>query len=50
MRKAYVYSVFPSLYQSGRSARPRTRWYHEQDRIPAVASVIGKSPKMIPVE
>jgi len=51
MRKAYVYSVFPSLYQSWKiSSAADAVGTIEQDRITAVAGVIGKSPKMIPVE
>ena len=51
MRKAYVYSVFPSLYQSWKiSSAADVVGTIEQDRITAVAGMIGKSPKMIPVE
>ena len=51
MRKAYVYSVFPSLYQSWKiSSAADAVGTIEQDRITAVAGMIGKSPKMIPVE
>ena len=51
MRKAYVYSVFPSLYQSWKiSSAADAVGTIEQDRITAVAGVIGKSPRMIPVE
>jgi hypothetical protein len=51
MRKAYVYSVFPSLYQSWKISSPGDSvGTIEQDRITAVAGVIGKEPHMIPVE
>ncbi len=51
MRKAYVYSVFPSLYQSWKISSPADAvGTIEQDRITAVAGVIGKQPRMIPVE
>ena len=51
MRKAYVYAVFPSLYQSWKiSSAADAVGTIEQDRITAVAGVIGKSPRMIPVE
>jgi hypothetical protein len=51
MRKAYVYSVFPSLYQSWKISSPADAvGTIEQDRITAVAGMIGKQPKMIPVE
>ena len=51
MRKAYVYSVFPSLYQSWKiSSAADAVGTIEQDRITAVSGIIGKSPRMIPVE
>ena len=51
MRKAYVYSVFPSLYQSWKiSSAADAVGTIEQDRITAVAGTIGKPPHMIPVE
>jgi hypothetical protein len=51
MRKAYVYSVFPSLYQSWKiSSAADAVGTIEQDRITAVAGMIGKAPRMIPVE
>src|SRR5262249_5592018 len=51
MRKAYVYSVFPSLYQSWKiSSAADAVGTIEQDRITAVAGVIGRAPRMIPVE
>src|SRR5207247_5786515 len=51
MKKAYVYSVFPSLYQSWKiSSAADAVGTIEQDRITAVAGMIGKAPRMIPVE
>jgi SpoIVB peptidase S55 len=51
MRKAYVYSVFPSLYQSWKISSPADQvGTIEQDRITAVSGMIGKTPRMIPVE
>jgi hypothetical protein len=51
MKKAYVYSVFPSLYQSWKiSSAADPVGTIEQDRITAIAGQIGKSPRMIPVE
>ncbi|HET7746035.1 MAG TPA: SpoIVB peptidase S55 domain-containing protein [Vicinamibacteria bacterium] len=51
MRKAYVYSVFPSLYQSWKiSAAGEAVGTIEQDRNTAVAGRIGAVPRMIPVE
>jgi hypothetical protein len=51
MRKAYVYSVFPSLYQSWKiSSAADAVGTIDQDRITAVAGTIGKQPRMIPVE
>jgi hypothetical protein len=51
MRKAYVYSVFPSLYQSWKiSSAADAVGTIEQDRITAVAGTLGKAPHMIPVE
>ena len=51
MKKAYVYSVFPSLYQSWKiSAAGDAVGTIEQDRITAIAGRIGKPPRMIPVE
>jgi hypothetical protein len=52
MRKAYVYSVFPSLYQSWKISVPEGDPVGtiEQDRTTAVAGTLGKKPRMIPVE
>jgi SpoIVB peptidase S55 len=52
MRKAYVYSVFPSLYQSWKISVPDGDPVGtiEQDRATAVAGTLGKKPRMIPVE
>jgi hypothetical protein len=51
MRKAWVYSVFPSLYQSWKiSSAADAVGTIDQDRITAVAGTIGKQPRMIPVE
>jgi hypothetical protein len=52
MRKAYVYSVFPSLYQSWKISVPdgESVGTIEQDRTTAVAGRLGKKPRMIPVE
>lgn len=51
MRKAYVYSVFPSLYESWKISVPvgPTIGTIEQDRIAAVAGSLGKGPRMIPI-
>jgi hypothetical protein len=50
MRKAYVYSVFPSLYQSWKISAPADSvGTVDQDRTTAVAGLIGKPPRMIPV-
>jgi hypothetical protein len=51
MKKAYVYSVFPSLYQSWKiSTAGEPVGTVEQDRNTAIAGRIGKTPRMIPVE
>lgn len=52
MKKAYVYSVFPSLYQSWKISVPDgdTVGTIEQDRATAVAGRLGRTPRMIPVE
>jgi len=52
MKKAYVYSVFPSLYQSWKISVPGgdTIGTIEQDRATAVAGRLGKAPRMIPVQ
>ncbi len=51
MRKAYVYSVFPSLYQSWKiSSAGEPVGTMEQDRTTAVAGRLGGEPRMIPVD
>ena len=52
MKKAYVYSVFPSLHQSWKIARrARRRWARwTRTALAAMAGRIGKAPRMIPVE
>jgi len=51
MKKAYVYSVFPSLYQSWKIASAVDPvGTVEQDRTTAIAGTLGESPRMIPVE
>ena len=51
MKKAYVYSVFPSLYQSWKISVPgEPVGTIEQDRTTAIAGRLGKTPRMIPVE
>jgi len=51
MKKAYVYSVFPSLYQSWKiSTAGEPVGTVEQDRNTAIAGRIGKAPRMIPVD
>ncbi|HVQ29315.1 MAG TPA: hypothetical protein VMV21_07050, partial [Vicinamibacteria bacterium] len=51
MKKAYVYSVFPSLYQSWKiSTATDAVGTVEQDRTTAIAGRLGASPPMIPVE
>jgi hypothetical protein len=51
MRKAYVYSVFPSMYQSWKISSPGDAvGTVEQDRTTAIAGRVGKKPRMIPVE
>lgn len=50
MKKAYVYSVFPSLYQSWKiSTAAEPVGTIEQDRTTAIAGRIGKTPRLIPV-
>jgi hypothetical protein len=50
MKKAYVYSVFPSLYQSWKiSSAADPVGTIEQDRMTAIAGKIGKTPRMIPI-
>ena len=51
MKKAYVYSVFPSLYQSWKiSAAFDPVGTVDQDRTTAISGRLGKTPRMIPVE
>jgi hypothetical protein len=51
MKKAYVYSVLPSLYQSAKlSTTGEGVGTMDQDRLTAVSGLIGKAPEMIPVE
>jgi hypothetical protein len=52
MRKAYVYSVFPSLYQSWKISVPDGDSVGTivQDRTTAVAGRLGVKPRMIPVD
>jgi hypothetical protein len=51
MKKAYVYSVFPSLQQSWKIAAAREPvGTVDQDRVTAIAGRLGKTPRMIPVE
>ena len=50
MKKAYVYSVFPSLYQSWKiSSAADPVGTIEQDRMAAISGKIGKTPRMIPL-
>jgi hypothetical protein len=50
MKKAYVYSVFPSLYSSFKiSATRDVVGTMDQDRFSAVAGRLGDPPRMIPV-
>jgi hypothetical protein len=51
MKKAYVYSVFPSLYQSWKiSTAVDAVGTVDQDRTTAIAGRLGREPQMIPVE
>jgi hypothetical protein len=51
MKKAYVFSVFPSIYQSWKiSTALDAVGTIDQDRVTAIAGRIGKAPHMIPVE
>ncbi len=51
MKKAYVYSVFPSLYQSWKiSSATDPVGTIVQDRVTAIAGRLGETPRMIPVE
>jgi hypothetical protein len=51
MKKAWVYSVFPSLYQSWKisTAVSEPVGTMDQDRTTAIAGRLGKAPRMIPV-
>jgi hypothetical protein len=50
MKKAYVYSVFPSLYQSWKiAAAGEPVGIIEQDRTTAIAGRVGPTPRLIPV-
>ena len=50
-KKAYVYSIFPSLQQSWKIAAARDPvGTLDQDRMVAVAGRLGATPRMIPVE
>jgi hypothetical protein len=50
MKKAYVYSVFPSLYQSWKiSTTGDPAGTLDQDRMTAVSGQLGPTPRMIPV-
>jgi hypothetical protein len=50
MKKAYVYSVYPSVQQSWKiSAALDPVGTVEQDRTTAIAGRMGKAPRMIPV-
>jgi SpoIVB peptidase S55 len=51
MTKAYVYSVFPSLYSSFKITAPMEPvGTMDQDRSAAIAGRLGLPPRMIPVE
>jgi hypothetical protein len=51
MKKAYVYSVFPSLFQSWKIATAgEPVGTIEQDRATAIAGRIGHTPRLIPVQ
>ncbi len=51
MKKAYVYSIYPSLHQSWKiAAAGDAVGTVDQDRLVAVAGRLGKAPRMIPVE
>jgi hypothetical protein len=50
LRKAYVYSVFPSLYSSFKITAPLdVVGTMDQDRSTAIAGRLGAAPRMIPV-
>jgi len=52
MRKAWVYSVFPSLYQSWKIATAAAAPIGtiDQDRTTAISGRLGPAPRLIPVE
>jgi hypothetical protein len=51
MKKAYVYSVYPSVQQSWKiSAALEPVGTVDQDRTTAIAGRVGKAPRMIPVD
>ncbi len=51
MKKAYVFGVFPSVYQSWKIANARELiGTLDQDRTTAVAGRLGPAPRMIPVK
>jgi SpoIVB peptidase S55 len=51
MKKAYVYSVYPSVQQSWKiAAAQELVGTVEQDRTTAIAGRLGKAPRMIPVD
>ncbi len=51
MKKAYVYSIYPSLQQSWKiSAALDPVGTMDQDRLVAVSGQLGRTPRMIPVE
>ena len=51
LRKAYVYSVFPSLYSSFKITAPRdVVGTMDQDRSTGIAGRLGAAPRMIPVK
>jgi SpoIVB peptidase S55 len=50
MKKAYVYSIFPSLYSSFKISTTRdVVGTMDQDRFTAIAGHLGAAPRMIPV-
>lgn len=51
MKKAYVFDVFPSLYQSWKisSTASEAVGTIDQDRATAIAGALGPAPRMIPV-
>lgn len=51
MRKAYIYDVFPSLYQSFKiSTAHDVVGRFREDRATAISGTMGKGPRMIPVK